>query len=86
MKWCRLLIYACFVIWPALVQAAEHCQICSRSNGYGIHSTYMKDSALAAYDVGFYWIDIEVNDTSTYVRGNTAIYARSLQEITVLVF
>ena len=70
---------------PMTVQAGEHCQLCSSPHASGMLATYMKDSALADYDVGFYWIDIEVSDSSTYVRGNTVIHATALQEIEELV-
>jgi len=51
-----------------------------------MQNTYVKDSALLDYDVGFYWIDIEVSDTSTFVRGNTSVHARAVKNIDELVF
>jgi aminopeptidase N len=55
-------------------------------NKYPIHhksllfndsDTYMADPRLLFYDVSFYYIDLKVNDTSTYITGFTEIYARS---------
>ena len=38
------------------------------------------------YDVTFYWIDIEVSNTSTYVSGNVSIYADAVVAIDTFAF
>ena len=81
-----LLVYGWIILLPAWIQAGEIMHECSGLRGFGLHSAYIKDSAMANYDVGFYWIDIELYDTSTFVQGYTSIRAKALQELNELVF
>ncbi len=57
----------------------ENKTMCSgHKNGHAfLTNTYVTDSALLDYDVTFYKIDLEVNDTSTFIRGYTEIQAIS---------
>jgi aminopeptidase N len=48
-------------------------------------STYVKDPGLLLYDVRHYEISLQVNDTSTYIRGYTEILASALENIPELV-
>jgi aminopeptidase N len=74
------------IIIPDRWQSGERVYECSGVHQYALPSTYIKDSAMAGYNVGFYRIDIEMNDTSTFIRGNTAIHARAVQELHEVVF
>ncbi len=84
----KVLIYGLTVLCPLSIRAGVHDPLCSGETGFALQSvpTHMKDPALGRYDVGFYWIDIEISDSSTFVMGSTAIYARAVSEITELVF
>jgi aminopeptidase N len=83
---CKTLTYCCTILLSFSLQAGEFCYECSRSHIGGAELSNIKDTAMNRYDVTFYWIDIEVSDTSTFVKGNTAINARSVQVIDELVF
>ena len=79
------LLYA-WAIEKERVFEKEHA--CSGHHAFGLSNvpTHVSDSALLDYDVLFYGIDLEVNDSSTYVQGSTRILASALEEIDEVVF
>ena len=46
----------------------------------------LADPRLLLYDVSFYYINLEVSDTSTFLKGFTEIEATSLDSVPELVF
>ncbi|MCF6169724.1 MAG: T9SS type A sorting domain-containing protein [Bacteroidales bacterium] len=48
---------------------------------YDWQSKYLND-----YDVTFYWLDIEISNTSTAISGNTSIYAESVVVLDTFAF
>ena len=64
----------------------EHCSGLKSWQGLNA-DTYVADPALLNYDVVFYYIDLEANDTSTYIKGFTEMQAvvvsGSLSEIVI---
>jgi aminopeptidase N len=63
--------------------AGEREHACSGQHGFGIFNgpAHVSDSALLDYDVHFYGIDLEVNDTSTFIRGSTEILVSALEDM-----
>lgn len=75
-----------FAFLPA--QNVEH-KYCSNHKALNINNsdTYIADPRLLYYDVTFYYLDLTVNDTSTYIAGFTEIHARAdTNEFSELVF
>ena len=68
--------------------ACEKEHTCSGHHVFGISNvpTHVSDSALLDYDVLFYGIDLEVNDTSTFVKGSTHILVSAVEEMDEVVF
>lgn len=84
----RYLLTIIFVLSVLRAHASEKEHVCSGHHAFGISNvpTHVKDSALLLYDVHFYGIDLEVNDTSTYIKGSTQILVSALEQIDELVF
>ena len=61
----------------------EHDEHCSGLKSWqGLNAdTYVADPALLNYDVIFYYIDLEANDTSTYIEGFTEMQAVAVSGI-----
>ena len=86
----RLLLFsiAAFVLLPVSAQH-KHDENCSGLKSWQEFNadTYVADPALLNYDVVFYYIDLEANDTSTYIEGFTEMQAvvvsGSLSEIVI---
>ena len=68
--------------------ASEKEHVCSGYHSYQLSDlrTHVKDSALLDYDVHFYGIDLEVSDTSTFIRGSTEIRSTAEVEMDEAVF
>jgi aminopeptidase N len=77
-----------FVLSVLFASASEKEHSCSGRHAFGASNmtTYVRDSALLDYDVHFYGIDLEVNDTSTFVQGSTEISVSAVEEIDEVVF
>ena len=75
-----------FTVLHAFASEKEHA--CSGHHVFGISNvpTHVSDSALLDYDVLFYGIDLEVNDTSTYIQGSTQILVSAVEEMDEVVF
>ena len=86
MNFLRTLSFTWLLLLTQWMHAGEHCNFCSKSKSHQVQDTYVRDSALLAYDVGFYWIDIETSDASTFVKGYTLVQGRALKTISELVF
>jgi len=68
------------------VYEKEHA--CSGYHLFGMSNvpTHVSDSALLDYDVVFYGIDLEVNDTSTFIQGSTQILVTAVEDLDEVVF
>ncbi len=68
-----LFLTVSFVLPVLFAFASENEHSCSGHHAFGVSNitSYVRDSALLDYDVIFYGIDLEVSDTSTFVRGST---------------
>jgi aminopeptidase N len=62
--------------------------VCSCHSAFDLlkEPTHVQDSGLLMYDVSHYGLWLEVNDTSTFIKGHTDILARANQDINELVF
>lgn len=90
MKILHILLVVVLIFTSAFVRTQDtENKYCSRYKTLIISNsdTYIADPRLLYYDVTFYYIDLEVNDTSTYITGFTEIHARTdTSELTELVF
>jgi aminopeptidase N len=79
----RFFLSVSFVLSVLYAFASEQEHNCSSHHVFGISNvpTHVSDSALLDYDVHFYGIDLEVNDTSTYIQGSTQILASAVDEM-----
>jgi aminopeptidase N len=84
----KLLFTISLAVYLLHAFASEKEHTCSRHLGFGLSdaTTYVRDSALLDYDVHFYRIDLEVNDTSTYIQGSTEIVVSALTDMNEVVF
>ena len=72
-----LLIYILALLLSPVNAQHNHDEHCSglKSRQELNADTYVADPALLNYDVVFYYIDLQANDTSTYIKGFTEIHA-----------
>ena len=86
MKRCLLALTSGLLLIQTLAGEKEH--VCSGHRIYGFLNvpTHVKDSALLDYDVHYYGIDLEVSDTSTFIRGSTQIGSTALVGMDEVVF
>ncbi|KPL12437.1 MAG: hypothetical protein AMS26_17810 [Bacteroides sp. SM23_62] len=77
-----------FVLSVLYAFASDTEHTCSGHHAFGMSNvpTHVRDSALLEYDVHFYGIDLEVNDTSTYIQGSTQILISVIEEMDEVVF
>lgn len=78
------LLILCFIVTSAFAQWNDNCNIenkCIHQAKYqkmALEPTYnWQSDLLFKYDVKFYWLDIEVSNTETFVSGNVTINATS---------
>jgi uncharacterized protein YqgV (UPF0045/DUF77 family) len=84
----RFFLSVIFVLTVLYAFASEKEHACSGHHVFGLSNvpTHVSDSALLDYDVHFYGIDLEVNDTSTYIQGSTQILVSAVEEMDEVVF
>jgi aminopeptidase N len=77
-----------FVLSVLHAFASEKEHACSGHHLFGMSNvpTHVSDSALLDYDVVFYGIDLEVSDTSTYIKGSTKIMVTAVEDLDEVVF
>ncbi len=82
----RTWLFISFVLFTTTTEAQ---QFCSHYHPMAVGGSSISpgySSLQDCYDVGFYDLDIEASDTSTFIKGRTRIYFESLSRIDTLVF
>jgi aminopeptidase N len=84
----RFFLSVLFVLSVLYTFASEKEHVCSGHLVFGMTNvpTHVSDSALLDYDVIFYGIDLEVNDTSTFIQGSTQILVTAVEDMDEVVF